>query len=110
MVRQLLELRPTLAHDNVLYYPATGSTYVDFSGLSFSTAGNSYNIYAATGSNYGVLDFNSNPIGYPNSVVASFSVTAVPEPASWALMLLGFGGLGLAAFGKSRKASARIAA
>lgn len=95
--------------DNVLYYPATGSTYVDFNGISFSTAVNSYNIYTPDGSSYGVLDYVSNPVGYPTSVVASFTVTAVPEASTWALMLLGFAGLGLGAYRKNRRISADVA-
>jgi PEP-CTERM motif len=42
---------------------------------------------------------------YPdNSGTQTLSITAVPEPSTWALMLAGFVGLGLAAFGRSRKA------
>ena len=37
------------------------------------------------------------------------SLTAVPEPAAWIMMLVGFGGLGLAAFRGARKASVSIA-
>jgi hypothetical protein len=32
--------------------------------------------------------------------------TAVPEPSTWAMMLLGFAGLGFAGYRRSRKASA----
>jgi len=48
--------------------------------------------------------------GYPNSFFAatSASVAAVPEPATWAMMLVGFGGLG-AAMRSRRKQSAAAA-
>lgn len=67
----------------------------------------------------GVLDanttyrfsFNSN---YPagggvTTGNASFYVAAVPEPATWALMLLGFGGTGLVLRRRRRPALAQIA-
>jgi hypothetical protein len=39
----------------------------------------------------------------------SFSAQAVPEPATWALMLLGFGGIGLAMRRRRRPALAQLA-
>jgi hypothetical protein len=36
-----------------------------------------------------------NRLGYSNAIGA-FSVPAVPEPGTWAMMLLGFGGMGVA--------------
>jgi hypothetical protein len=32
-----------------------------------------------------------------------FTIDAVPEPSTWAMMLLGFAGLGLAGYRASRK-------
>ena len=40
----------------------------------------------------------------------SFAKVAVPEPASWALMIAGFGGLGAALRSKRRLADTRLAA
>lgn len=40
--------------------------------------------------NLGYLDSNN----YDNTGAISFTISAVPEPASWALMMLGFGAVG----------------
>ena len=47
-------------------------------------------------------------LGYDNGLVGGISVavgTAAPEPSTWAMMLLGFAGLGFAGYRASRKAS-----
>jgi len=44
-----------------------------------------------------------------NQVTFSATTTAVPEPATWALMLLGFGGIGMAMRRRRRPALAQIA-
>jgi hypothetical protein len=90
------------AADNLLYVPASQpSGYVDFGGISFSTtAGVDFNLGGGgTGSPSAVLNDSVNdPGGYPVPTFGSnnitLSITAVPEPASWAMVLLGIGGIG----------------
>ena len=95
------------------YYPA--SPYFDFFGLSFQSTGNLYNLFG-DGPTAGLISF---PVGYPDfdsnspepPAFLSLSVgqlSAVPEPAAWALMLVGFAAVGVIARRRQRVA-ARIA-
>jgi hypothetical protein len=59
----------------------------------------------------GTFWFSDDPSGVsflgPNTTEMAFTVTlssSVPEPSTWAMMLLGFAGLGFAGYRRSRKA------
>jgi hypothetical protein len=54
----------------------------------------------------GVFQFSTQGT---NVTSMSFSAQAVPEPATWALMLLGFGGIGMAMRRRRRPALAQVA-
>lgn len=77
--------------DNTLFYPTT--PYLSFDGTSFlGSDGTSYNLYYSAGFGaYRIFTSTSTFIA-----VTSFTLTpaAVPEPASWALMVGGFGLVG----------------
>lgn len=45
----------------------------------------------------------------PNGAAINFTTTAVPEPSTWALLLLGFAGLGFARYRVSRKCAQSLA-
>ncbi|HME83412.1 MAG TPA: choice-of-anchor C family protein [Roseiarcus sp.] len=50
------------------------------------------------------LSFLSNDVGSPyGPVIGGVSVTAVPEPSAWAMMLAGFAGLGFLGFRRLRQ-------
>ncbi|HEV2596658.1 MAG TPA: PEPxxWA-CTERM sorting domain-containing protein [Sphingomicrobium sp.] len=94
--------------DNLLYDGSNGtSAWLDYSGLSFSTLANTFGIGNTGGGDYGVTDMASNPAGtccgsHPAQLNIS-AIAAVPEPATWAMMLIGFGGMGFAMRGRRRQ-------
>lgn len=98
--------------DNFLF--PTGTTYVDTKGIAFETAaGQSVDIFSffaqgtpPSGNAYG--EIASNPGGFG---VGTFTLTAaVPEPSTWAMMILGFVGLGFLGYRRGKTAAAPTAA
>jgi hypothetical protein len=95
--------------NQLVYYPAVAQ--VDTLGFSFSIGdgSTSYNIYedfglfdpsspfSCGGAPYCLLGPGAVGAGDPVVALTSFSATpAVPEPSTWAMLLIGFAGLGLA--------------
>jgi hypothetical protein len=105
------------AADNLLYFPpSAGSWYVSFGGISFTTSGGpDFNLggVGTDASQFNVLnDSVLDPGGFAVSggqTVGSYnitlSVTPVPELSTWAMLGLGFAGLGLVGV-RGRKAVA----
>lgn len=92
--------------DNNLY--VTGA-WVTFGGLSFSTTSlGDFNFYNSGSGYYGLLSSQSNINGYPDGVVATANVAPVPEPATWALMFLGFGAIGFQMRGNRKRISSYL--
>ena len=89
-------LSPGTFGANNLFY-LTGPFFVDGNGLAFTTAaGVSANLFVTNDTSYRV---NTQGAGLLTGLVtasASPVAAAVPEPATWAMMLLGFLGIGLA--------------
>jgi hypothetical protein len=78
---------------------------------NLATIFNPYQLdFAATGGGSYYVSFNAVGPGVSiDPVLDNVAVNAVPEPATWAMMLLGFAGLGLAGYRKARKTSAVLA-
>jgi hypothetical protein len=107
--------------DSLLYFPAAvipGNTtpgFVDFGGISFSAGSLLFNIGGnqQTGAVVYVLnDSIQDPNGYccqAGSTPINLSVSAVPEPATWAMMILGFMGVGFMAYRRKNNHSFRLA-
>ncbi len=92
--------------------------FLDADGFSFGVAGDSPNIafnvfYISSGYN----EFRSNPpVGQGNTELTGFTLArvvpvapAVPEPATWAMMLIGFGTVGATMRRRKTVASVRFA-
>ena len=81
-------------NDNLVFFPATRATpfFLDPLGIGFSTSSLSgVNIFFFD--TYGVYNGNSANL----HVGGTFSLT-IPEPSTWAMMLLGFACLGVAGY------------
>lgn len=96
-------------YDNV-FFPG-GAPYVDDNGLLFSAGGYAYNLYSDGPSTYYLS--SKNPAGdYTTGQAVAIGdpvrIDSVPEPSTWALMLLGFAGLGLAGLRKARRSDAAL--
>jgi hypothetical protein len=91
-------------NDNLIY--TNGFASLDTNGISFTTAaGQSVNVFSffaqgtpPTGNAYGEI---ASPGGFG---VGTFTVTGVPESSTWAMMLLGFAGLGFAGYRRTKGA------
>lgn len=83
---------PQLTNGGVLFSGLSGLTY-----NLFSDSPTQYQLYSATSQNY-----------VQNSV-GTFQIASVPEPATWMLLLIGFGIVGYAMRGRSSSLSNRLA-
>jgi hypothetical protein len=77
--------------DNILYAAAPP---VDYNGVSVSTALDTFNFANYFGS-FVLTKASVNPNGYPQDLSAiNGAIAGVPEPATWAMMLMGLSGFG----------------
>jgi hypothetical protein len=83
-----------------------GGTSYSLSPASVTAFGDNSFSFVAGASNQLVFTQNYSAIGDVTTAIDSVSVTAVPEPAAWALMIVGLGGLGLALRSHRRQVAA----
>jgi|SRR5665213_929016 len=79
--------------------------------VDITPVGNNYLLESITFTNAsGQVAFTDlGPSNQQGDLLDSVSVSAVPEPATWAMMILGFMGVGFMAYRKNNKASFRFA-
>jgi hypothetical protein len=95
-----------ISGENLFFPNNNGTSLLDSHGIFFNDVlGNDYNIFGffspgqpTSGNAYG----ERAPQGFG---VGTFAISAVPEPATWGMMLLGFAGLGFAFRQTRRKVS-----
>lgn len=102
-------LAPGLFGANNLFY-LTGPFFVDGNGLGFTTAaGVSANLFVTNGTSFRV---NTQGAGLLTGLVTASATpiaAAVPEPATWAMMLVGFGAVGFSMRSARRKTKLSLA-
>jgi hypothetical protein len=79
--------------DNILF---DANPAFDIYGLAFTTATGSWNLWGESADVYTLLK-NTPGFGYTGARIGTLAVTAVPEPASWAMLIAGFGLVGAVA-------------
>jgi len=93
--------------------PTAPGGYFDDYGLMFQLAdGATVDIYSNGGYGgpiYGAVVWAAGAEG-PDYTSAGGLTLNAPEPSTWAMMILGFAGLGIAGYRKSRKAAGLVAA
>jgi hypothetical protein len=103
--------------DQKAYFPASSSNgFVDFPGISATFgSGDALNLFAFNPTSYGVLLQDQNASGnpftgpyYAVTVTDSPLAPDAPEASTWAMMLLGFAGLGFVATRRRRTPSAAL--
>jgi hypothetical protein len=88
-------------YDNTYY---AGNPVFDLDGVLFATAGNpggSWNLWGTGPDSYSLYEYVPN-VGYAVAVTGTFAVST-PESSTWAMLLLGFAGLGFAGYRKAKR-------
>jgi hypothetical protein len=94
----LAPLNPAGFNTDNVYFAA--DPILTSSGLGWTTAIGTGNLWGNSPGSYSLYEFDGN--SYYIATTGTLSTNAVPEPATWALLMIGFGMVGVAA--RRRKA------
>jgi len=88
-----------------------GGLHFDYNGVVFSAGPSNYlyNVFSDLGGTNNALLASDPIVSGSADTIGVGAITAVPEPATWALMLLGFVGLGFASYRRKSKPAFRLA-
>ena len=98
---------------SVTVWSGLDGTGTELASLSLPSTPDPYNVWVPIGVSFSgkaesaVFGGSANYIGFDNITLGSATPGGVPEPATWAMMVLGFSGLGLLIH---RRSKARLAA
>ena len=92
------------------YTDAAATTLVPTTSASGISKGGSYGFDLFLGPGTYYLDFIKTGGSFTNtSFTGGVNVSAVPEPATWAMMIIGFASVGLVAYRRKSRSSFRLA-
>jgi hypothetical protein len=97
-------------------YSGLNGTGTLLASLSLPSTPNPYNVFVPTGVSFigtaesVIFGGSANFIGFDNITLGSNTpVQAVPEPSTWAMMVLGFASFGLLAYRRKQNVALRVA-
>jgi hypothetical protein len=112
---------PTRTTDDALFRLRTVDDYELYFALQFYTESNlaaissltiptappmDPSLFESAIAIYSFYDFNTNTGEFYQAQLDAIAVQAVPEPSTWAMMILGFAGVGFLAYRRGRKQAA----
>ena len=88
-----------------------GGLQFDVNGLLFTANGFEYNLFSRDGINMvlNTTDPNSGGNFQTDVLATTAAIAAVPEPSTWAMMILGFAGMGFMAYRRKNHGGLRLA-
>jgi len=91
----LIAVNGFAGNDNTIYTPGD---FLSFQGVSFTTGATNYNLYGDNGT-FVLGNAICTACSGGNETKVNLTITeAVPEPSTWAMLILGFIGIGFMAY------------
>jgi hypothetical protein len=89
----------------------TGGLHFDFNGVVFTAGPSLYNLFSDLGGTNNAALASNDPLvpGRVDTFGVGTITAAVPEPSTWAMMILGFAGMGFLAYRRKSRPAFRLA-